>query len=136
MAIEERPELQGVHRGPIPPVMRHGNKGEPLKVACNYLRLERIDCEKRSGGGIFHYEVNFQPTVDARNQRFKMMAELVKCGIIQENRSFNGSRLYLPVQLRNERFKVPEFPNHIAVFSFKGKLLYFLTHFCFLFFLD
>ncbi|XP_073816374.1 argonaute 3 [Musca autumnalis] len=73
----------------------HGNKGHPVRLACNYIRLQS-DPDK----GVFVYEVRFTPNVDSTNLRMKYLNEhRDKFGGVK---TFDGVTLYLPILLPNK----------------------------------
>lgn len=60
----------------------------------NYIKLN-VDPAK----GIFEYEVCFQPHMDSRDFRFKLLNQ--HRGILGAAKTFDGTTLYLPSQLPN-----------------------------------
>jgi len=74
------------------PVVKKGTAGKAIPVTANYIRLELT-----KGGKVYEYEVNFQPTVDSRDARFKLIkAQSEVLGVI---RNFDGVMLCLPILL-------------------------------------
>ncbi|XP_013104346.2 protein argonaute-3 [Stomoxys calcitrans] len=72
-----------------------GDKGKPIKLACNYIRLHS-DPDK----GVFVYEVRFTPNVDSTSLRMKYLNEhRDKFGGVK---TFDGVTLYLPILLPNK----------------------------------
>ena len=45
-----------------------GKEGKPLAISSNYLKL---DIEK--GKGVYEYEVSYEPRIDNRNTRFRLL---------------------------------------------------------------
>ena len=69
-----------------------GTKGKSVDLLANYIRLE-----KRGEGqadGIHEYVVEFTPTVDDRQEKYKVLNQHEN--IIGKYRVFDGSRLYVP----------------------------------------
>ena len=58
------------HR-PAEPEYFRGKEGAPKNVASNYLKLE---CDKDKG--IYHYEVDFEPRIDNRQECFRLLNSL------------------------------------------------------------
>ena len=58
------------HR-PAEPEYFRGKEGLPKTVASNYLKL---NCE--ADKGIYHYEVDFEPRIDNRQECFRLMNSL------------------------------------------------------------
>jgi aubergine-like protein len=52
-------------------VFYRGKEGRPTPISANYLRLETAE-----GKGVFEYEVRFEPRVDSREARFKLLNSL------------------------------------------------------------
>ena len=74
------------------PVVKKGTAGKAIPVTANYIRLELT-----KGGKVYEYEVNFQPTVDSRDARFKLIkAQSEVLGVIS---NFDGVMLCLPILL-------------------------------------
>uniref|UniRef100_A0A1A9WEW9 Piwi domain-containing protein n=1 Tax=Glossina brevipalpis TaxID=37001 RepID=A0A1A9WEW9_9MUSC len=72
----------------------HGTKGLPVKVACNYIRINS-DPNK----GVFVYEVRFSPNIDSTSLRRQYLNEHSdKFGGV---RTFDGVTLYLPIKLKD-----------------------------------
>ncbi|XP_054725856.1 protein argonaute-3 [Anastrepha obliqua] len=77
------------------PEVKHGSKGMPVRLACNYIRLSS-DPEK----GVFVYEVRFHPPVDSLSLRMKYLNEhRDKFG---GTKTFDGVTLYLPILLKDK----------------------------------
>jgi len=81
------------HR-PAEPEYFRGKEGAPKNVASNYLKLE---CEKEKG--IYHYEVDFEPRIDNRQECFRLLNSLRD--ITGPVKSFDGRKLFLPMKLDN-----------------------------------
>ena len=77
---------------PAAPVVRRGKEGSPLQCTANYLQLEL-----RQGGGVFEYEVKFNPHVDGIVERRRCVLQHEQ--IIGKAFNFNGTVLYLPIKL-------------------------------------
>uniref|UniRef100_A0A1B6BXC6 Piwi domain-containing protein n=1 Tax=Clastoptera arizonana TaxID=38151 RepID=A0A1B6BXC6_9HEMI len=80
-----------------PPVIMKGEKGTRVEVSANYIDI-KIDPNQ----GIFEYLVQFEPDVEARKMRFSLMNDLVYA--IGDTRSFDGSVLYLPFKLKEDKY--------------------------------
>lgn len=70
-----------------------GTVGKHIKLSANYLRLA-----VKENHGVFEYDVSFDPAVDSKQERFKILnSNLDKLGGVK---LFDGgSCLYLPIQL-------------------------------------
>lgn len=66
----------------------------------NYVRLH-MDKNK----GIFEYEVRFEPSIDSKDMRFKLLKQHQEA--IGTAKTFDGVTLYLPFQ----------FPNNVCIFE-------------------
>ncbi|XP_045478662.1 piwi-like protein Ago3 [Harmonia axyridis] len=79
------------------PVTYRGETGKPVNVTSNYIRL-RIEKDR----GVFEYEVRFNPDVDCKRTRCRMvnqhMAEMGKIKMFD-----GGAVLYLPKLLATEK---------------------------------
>ncbi|XP_015904269.2 piwi-like protein Ago3 [Parasteatoda tepidariorum] len=71
-----------------------GTSGTPLRMEVNYVRLKALP-----GKGIYEYHVSFEPTVDSKNMKFKLMKDPKVVEIIGPTKTFDGSKLYLPLRL-------------------------------------
>ncbi|XP_017481987.1 PREDICTED: protein argonaute-3 [Rhagoletis zephyria] len=92
---EPEPEKEVIQADIYNPELKHGNKGMPVRLACNYIRLSS-DPEK----GVFVYEVRFHPPVDSLSLRMKYLNEhRDKFG---GTKTFDGVTLYLPILLKDK----------------------------------
>ena len=57
-------------RDPDEPITFAGQTGKPLNVTANYLRLVT-----EPGSGVFEYEIKYQPAVDQRIERFRLIRQ-------------------------------------------------------------
>ncbi|KAJ8981325.1 hypothetical protein NQ317_015458 [Molorchus minor] len=74
-------------------VTYRGEIGKPLNVSANYIRLQ---IEK--GRGVYEYEVRFNPELDAKNRRIRMVNLIMK--ELGSVKVFDGgSVLYLPLKI-------------------------------------
>lgn len=64
-------------------------------MTANYIKLELLP-----GKGVFEYDVQFEPEVDSKDFRFKLMGEMRDT--IGPNKTFDGVTLYLPFKLEKE----------------------------------
>ena len=71
------------------PVLKKGTAGKAIPVTANYIRLELT-----KDGKIYEYEVNFQPTVDSKDARFKLLR--AQSEVLGVTRTFDGVMLCLP----------------------------------------
>lgn len=71
-----------------------GTSGTPLRMEVNYVRIKILP-----GKGIYEYHVSFEPTVDSRNMKFKLMKDPKVVEVIGTTKTFDGSKLYLPLRL-------------------------------------
>ena len=76
-----------------PAKVERGSAGKTIKTSLNYIRLERVG-EKKN----YEYEVKFQPTVDSRDQRFKLIR--AQSEVLGPVRNFDGVCLSLPFLLK------------------------------------
>ena len=53
------------------PIVKKESAGKEVKLSVNYVRLE-VAGEK----GMFEYELKFDPPVDSRHERFKLVNQL------------------------------------------------------------
>ena len=67
--ILSQPQVTG--KRPETPEYFRGKEGTKKNVASNYLQLE---CEAKKG--IFHYEVDFEPQIDNRQECFRLLKAL------------------------------------------------------------
>lgn len=71
------------------PVKFHGTSGKLVNVTSNYLKLQT-----KANSGIYEYEVRFNPNVDMRNERFRLLRQLEP--VIGPTKTFDGTKLFLP----------------------------------------
>jgi len=76
-----------------------GVGGKPIKITSNYLQLRQ-----KKGSGIFEYEVKFNPPVDNRDQRFKLVNQHRE--LLGPAKSFDGTKLYVPKKIRDTEVTV------------------------------
>jgi aubergine-like protein len=76
---------------PTPKFFR-GKGGKPLAITANYLKLG-----VEPGKGVFEYEVRFDPRVDSRDLRFRLLNQHRET--IGATKVFDGVKLYLPIQI-------------------------------------
>ncbi|XP_012275649.1 piwi-like protein Ago3 [Orussus abietinus] len=78
------------------PISRHGESGTRVPMSANYINIA-IDPEK----GIFMYEVQYNPDIDSRPLRIKLLNQhMVALGGVK---TFDGAMLYLPIKLPQEQ---------------------------------
>lgn len=85
-------EMEKLSVVPKAPVIFRGKTGKGINVMSNYLRLD-----SRPDIGVYEYEVRFDPIIDMRNEKFKILQQLEP--IIGKTKTFDGVKLYLPKQL-------------------------------------
>lgn len=95
-----------------PPVHKTGTSGKQIPATANYVRLKL-----EPGKGVYEYEVRFEPQVDSRGIRNRLLNEYRdKLG---ETKTFDGTTLYLPIQLQEEITKYfaphPVDKTHVSV---------------------
>ena len=73
-----------------------GNAGKSEPVAANYVRMRLGE-----GRGIYQYNVDFNPRVDNRSERFRLLGK--HRTVLGNEKSFDGVKLFLPVKLPEER---------------------------------
>lgn len=64
-----------------------------VDVVANYIRVK-----VESGKGIFEYEVKFEPQIDSRDLRFKLLSQQRES--LGNAKTFDGATLYLPYQFQ------------------------------------
>jgi len=105
-------------QGKSEPVVKKGSAGKEVKMTANYVRLE-IASEK----GMYEYEVRFEPQIDSRDERFKLIGQMKET--FGPTKTFDGVCLYLPHML-------PDNPAHLQaehpLDSTKVKLTVTLKH--------
>ncbi|CAG0893792.1 unnamed protein product [Darwinula stevensoni] len=74
------------------PIIRRGKAGTSVHMAANYVPVT-VQADK----GVFEYTVAFNPPIDSRDLRFRMLAQ--KVDVIGPVRNFDGVKLYLPIRL-------------------------------------
>ncbi|XP_049618572.1 piwi-like protein 2 isoform X1 [Syngnathus scovelli] len=83
-------KMEAVHL----PLNKAGSKGTPVTIGSNHVP---INCKNKA---VYQYHVTFTPNVESMSMRFGMMKEhSLTTG---EVTAFDGSILYLPLQLKNE----------------------------------
>ena len=65
------PEMEKLNIGSKPPVVFRGKTGKSVNVMSNYLRLD-----SRPNVGTYEYEVRFDPVIDMRNEKFRILQQL------------------------------------------------------------
>ncbi|XP_064121148.1 protein argonaute-3-like isoform X1 [Macrobrachium nipponense] len=76
-------------------VCKKGTSGAKFSGYANWIPLSL-----KSNMAVFEYEVKFQPSIDARNLRFRILnSQKDKLGSVK---SFDGTKLWLPIKLPNE----------------------------------
>ncbi|XP_035226356.1 piwi-like protein Ago3 [Stegodyphus dumicola] len=71
-----------------------GTSGKPLHLEVNYVRLRTVENK-----GIYEYHVNFVPSVDSKSMKFRLMNDASVKEVIGNVKTFDGSKLYLPLKL-------------------------------------
>ena len=75
-------------------VVKKGSAGESIPLTANYIYLELLKEDK-----MFEYAVDFEPTVDSRDERFKLLR--AQSETIGATRTFDGVFLFLPFLLKD-----------------------------------
>ncbi|XP_014773732.1 piwi-like protein 1 isoform X1 [Octopus bimaculoides] len=71
-----------------------GTKGKKIPLSANYIRI------KTRNEGVFQYHVSFNPEIDSKSVRYKMLYE--HTDVTGKTRAFDGAILYLPIKLPNQ----------------------------------
>ncbi|CAH0388616.1 unnamed protein product [Bemisia tabaci] len=82
------------------PVFYKGSEGTTIQAVVNYLKLDIID-EK----GIYEYEVRYNPPIDHRGLKSKLLRQLEST--IGNVKNFDGTVLYLPIKLQEPVYTLP-----------------------------
>lgn len=77
------------------PMSHQGTEGEPIQLGANYINL-KLDPAK----GLFNYEVKFNPDIDSRPLRRKLLNQHVQA--LGRTKVFDGVTLYLPQKLKQD----------------------------------
>ncbi|XP_059471932.1 piwi-like protein Ago3 [Neocloeon triangulifer] len=78
------------------PILKHGVHGQSIDLCTNYIHLNLIQDFK----GVYEYEVQFEPQVDALYVRFELLKQLKD--FIGTTKTFDGVMLYLPFPFEQE----------------------------------
>ena len=76
------------------PVVKKGTAGKTIQVTSNYIILELLGDDK-----MYEYEVNFEPIIDSRDERFHLIK--AQSEVLGTTRNFDGVTLYLPFLLKD-----------------------------------
>lgn len=93
------PSVTAPPSGPVEDVMvakrdvveYHGSQGMKVPISVNCVRLK---CRNEA---VYQYHVSFSPNIDNRNMRYNLLNQHRE--LIGNTRAFDGSILYLPIQL-------------------------------------
>lgn len=77
------------------PVVFKGSGGKSLNITSNYLTIQA-----NPNTGVYEYEVRFNPNVDMRTERFRLIKQIEST--IGTVRTFDGVKLFLPLQLNSK----------------------------------
>ncbi|XP_076749124.1 argonaute 3 [Xylocopa sonorina] len=77
------------------PVCRQGTGGKPIQLSGNYINI-KLD----PGKGLFNYEVKFNPDIDSRPLRRRLLSQHSEA--LGRTRVFDGVTLYLPKKLESQ----------------------------------
>jgi PAZ domain./Piwi domain. len=80
---------------PSEPVYFRGELGQPIKVMVNY-----IDLSVKEGSGMYEYEVKFNPPIDSRGIRNRLINSLND--LLGQYKTFDGMNLFLPFKLSSD----------------------------------
>lgn len=88
------------HTRPESLVTKQGNSGRPIPLKANFVKMQKVcDASNLSSVLIYQYHVSFEPSVDSKSIRHRLLKEQDKSlGVIDP--IFDGMILYLPRQLR------------------------------------
>lgn len=73
-----------------------GESGRTVPASANYIKLIL-----EPGRGVYEYEVRFEPTIDARSAKFKMLSSII--AEYSKAKTFDGTVLYLPVHIFDQK---------------------------------
>ncbi|XP_076226679.1 argonaute 3 isoform X2 [Nomia melanderi] len=76
-------------------IPQQGTGGKPVQLSANYINL-KLD----AGKGLFNYEVKFNPDIDSRPLRRKLLNQHLQA--LGRTRVFDGVMLYLPQKLQQD----------------------------------
>lgn len=79
---------------PSEPVLFRGEMGAPMKVMVNYINIAI-----KEGSGMYEYDVKFNPAIDSRGMRNRLINELDELG---KYKTFDGMTLFLPFELSSD----------------------------------
>lgn len=65
-----------------------------MQLSANYVRVK---CKNRH---VYQYHVDFQPEIDSKSMRFRLLAEFRE--LIGPTKAFDGFILYLPKELEQQ----------------------------------
>ena len=71
IGLEAVKKMEALNIGTKPPVVFRGKTGKGVNVMSNYLRLD-----SRPNAGTYEYEVRFDPIIDMRNEKFRILQQL------------------------------------------------------------
>ncbi|XP_076054688.1 argonaute 3 [Oratosquilla oratoria] len=78
-----------------PPIIKKGTAGKPFQACSNWIQLSRV-----SNKAMYEYEVKFDPQIDAKNVRFRLLNSQAEA--LGSVKSFDGVKLWLPIRLQRE----------------------------------
>uniref|UniRef100_A0A8C0UE73 Piwi-like protein 2 n=1 Tax=Cyanistes caeruleus TaxID=156563 RepID=A0A8C0UE73_CYACU len=81
----------------IKPLFPLLGKGAPVSVGLNFVK---IHCQNEA---VYQYHVTFSPEVECKSARFAMLKE--QCAVTGDVMAFDGSILFLPIQIPKARRK-------------------------------
>lgn len=76
-------------------VLFRGELGQPMKVMVNYINIA-----VKEGSGMYEYEVRFNPPMDSRGTRNRLINSLNE--LLGQYKTFDGINLFLPYKLSSD----------------------------------
>jgi len=77
---------------PVTAELYRGNTGKHFDVSTNYLKMGITE-----GMGLYEYDIKFEPAVDNRNDRFRLVNQ--HADTLGRTKIFDGYKLYLPKEM-------------------------------------
>ncbi|XP_076240892.1 argonaute 3 [Calliopsis andreniformis] len=77
------------------PSTQYGSGGKPTQLLANYIKIK-----SDPGRGVFIYEVKFNPDIDSRPLRSKLLNQHVQT--LGKTKVFDGVTLFLPIKLQDQ----------------------------------
>lgn len=95
LAVTEEPERRQFPSQPDPIMNKsRGTDGNAIDLALNYVIIKQLE-----GFGIFEYHVTFDPNIDSRQLRFKILRQKEVTDVLGQVMQFTGMNLFLPQRI-------------------------------------